>query len=114
MLVSAACQSKRGEKKLGREFPSRTASANWQLTRRPSYQVRNSLFVLTAQESADPTERKLIHTQRDQRIDAGGAPRGKVAGQERDAHQQQSDARIGERICRTNAVKQAPGHAGDR
>src|SRR5205823_9924258 len=38
----------------------------------------------------------LLHAQRDQRIDASRAARGKVASEQRDGHQQQRDAHIRE------------------
>src|SRR5882757_608706 len=55
----------------------------------------------------------LLHAQRFERIDAGGAAGGKVASQQGDAQQQQGNARVGDRIGGADPVEQIPGHARD-
>src|SRR5437879_3951658 len=55
----------------------------------------------------------LLHAQGNERIDACGAARGKVASEQRDGHQQQRDAHIRERISGAYAVEQFTRQAGD-
>src|SRR6267143_3523417 len=78
--------------------------------------VPKGMLVRAACQWRGPGQKKhpLIHTQRDERINACGAPRGKVASHERDAHQQQRDARIGEGIAGAHAVQQARRQASNR
>src|SRR6266581_3912500 len=74
--------------------------------RAPIYQ---QLYDLQSMHS----QQRLLDAQGDERINARGTARGKIASQERDTHQQQCDANINEWIGGAHAVEQAPGHAGD-
>src|SRR6266446_5791863 len=113
ILVSGACQWKRA-KIAAHEFPT----ARWALIvsqsddlqsfaaqRRPSSRVA---------KPAIHKQARLLDTQSDKRIDACGAARGKIASQQRDAHQKQRDAHIGERIGSADAIQQAGGLASNR
>src|ERR1700687_26078 len=52
-------------------------------------------------------ETQLIHTQRDERINACRAMSGKVAGQEAAAHQEKRDGGVRERVGGADTVQQA-------
>src|SRR5260370_18367429 len=81
-----------GLKTTCREFRSGTTSANLHTTQRPPILVQRT---------------RLFDAQRNERVDASGAARGKIASQQGHPHQQQRYAHVSERIGRADAVQQA-------
>ena len=55
--------------------------------------------------SLSPLRPELFVSQRDQRIDAYGAPRRDITSKHGYANEKKSDTRKGQRICRSHAEK---------
>src|SRR5258708_26496832 len=88
-----------GSKTTCREFRCGTTSANLYTTQRPPIFVQRT---------------RLFHAQRNERIDASGAARGKIASQQGHPHQQQRYAHASERTGAAEAVEQPGSLTPDR